>query len=262
MKKYFTDMMGRKVEINTPPQRIISTVPSQTELLYDLGVGQEVIAITKFCVHPPEWFKNKTRIGGTKQLHIEKIKSLQPDLIIANKEENTQAAIEILAKDFPVWISDIQTIEDALQMIQQIGVLVNKEKQAKLLLHTIKAGLAGLPSLPVPIRTAYFIWYRPWMSVGSDSFIHDILQKIGLKNVFDDKKRYPEIEETTLIESDPELVLLSSEPYPFKEKHAAEIQKILPMSKVLLVDGEMFSWYGSRLQYAVPYLKQLVESIS
>ena len=253
-----TDMMGRQVTVPVVPQRIISLVPSQTELLYDLGIGERVVGITKFCVHPEEWFRNKTRIGGTKTIHIERIYELRPDLIIANKEENEQSQIEALSQQYPVWVSDIQTLPDALRMIQEVGALVNEGAAAQQMASEIGDGIAAIQQAAVPKRVAYMIWYNPWMSVGHDTFVSHMIQTMGWHNVLESMNRYPEITIAQLKELQPELILLSSEPFPFKEKHIAEIQAELPEVDVQLVDGEMFSWYGSRLQKAVPYLQQLI----
>ena len=111
----FTDQTGRKITLDKPPHRIISLVPSQTELLYDLGLHNEVIGITKFCVHPQEWFQHKTRVGGTRQINIDIIHELRPDLIIANKEENVKEQVEELAGYYPVWISDVKHLEAAYE---------------------------------------------------------------------------------------------------------------------------------------------------
>ena len=251
-------MLGKEICISFPIKRIISLVPSQTELLYDLGLDEEVIGITKFCVHPEEWFRNKTRIGGTKQLNIEKIQSLKPDLIIANKEENEKEQIEILEKYFPVWTSDIKNVDDALRMIHSVGMLVNKEEDVERISQTIISRFGKLQKTALPKRVAYFIWYKPWMSVGGDTFINDIIERIGWENVLKDRLRYPEITLEELADYNPELILLSSEPFPFKEKHIAEVKKILPNAEVKLVDGEMFSWYGSRMMKAVDYFKELI----
>ena len=257
-RRSFTDMMGRTLEVNYPPRRIISLVPSQTELLYDLGLDEEVVGITKFCVHPESWFRNKTRVGGTKQVHIDRVRELRPDLIIANKEENLQSDIEALEKEFPVWISDIKTIEDGLRMIREVGALTDKEEQANSIARDIAAGFEMLQQAEEPKRVAYFIWRDPWMSVGRDTFISNMITTIGWKNVLADKERYPEItlEETAAYK--PELILLSSEPYPFKDKHIAEVKAAIPDAEVLLVDGEMFSWYGSRMMKALPYFSGLI----
>lgn len=254
MQRSFTDMTGRKIGIPYPPKRIVSLVPSQTELLRDLGLDAEVVGITKFCVHPESWFRTKTRIGGTKTVHLDRVRALQPDLIIANKEENTREQVEALAMDFPVWISDIQTVDEGLQMILDIGDITGTAAKAAELVTAISRGFGQLSGTTQPCNVAYFIWKDPWMCAGGDTFINDMISRMGLRNVLAGHMRYPEVSPQMLADADVDLVLLSSEPYPFKEKHIAEISKILPAAKILLVDGEMFSWYGSRMLKAVGYL--------
>jgi len=256
MQKSFIDGMGREVTINFPPKRIVSIVPSQTELLFDLGLDSEIIGLTKFCIHPIEKFAERTKVGGTKKLNIDLIKDLKPDLIIGNKEENTQSDVEELAEHFPVWMSDIFTLDDAMQTINDIGELVDRTPEAAYLNHLISAGFKDLKSLALQHRIdkklAYLIWRKPYMVAGKNTFIDDILLANGMTNVIQ-QERYPEVTLTQLVEQNPQLVLLSSEPYPFKEKHVEEIQEALPEAKIMLVDGEMFSWYGSRLVKAVQY---------
>lgn len=242
----------------------MSIVPSQTELLYDLGLESEVVGITKFCIHPDKWFREKTRIGGTKSLDLAKIKALNPDLIIANKEENEHSQIEELAKHFPVWISDIKTLQDALQMIAQIGEITDRKEKALCIAQQIQSSFAVLQLTPHqrPKRCAYFIWWNPVMSINSHTFIHDMIARCGWQNVFEQRQdsRYPEITDDELVAANPEIILLSSEPFPFAEKHMTHFQKLLPEAKVLLVDGEMFSWYGSRLLHSTAYLQSLIEA--
>lgn len=257
--KLFTDQLGRKVDIPFPPKRIVSLVPSQTELLHYLGLEEEVAGITKFCIHPDQWFRHKTRIGGTKQLHIDKIKALQPDLIITNKEENEQLQVETLMQHFPVWTSDIHTLEEACAMIEQVGAITGKATAALQLSQTIQLRFAALPRNMHPADTAYFIWRDPWMVAGGDTFIHHMLERCGLRNIFAQQPRYPSIELDAIKQV--KLVLLSSEPYPFKEQHIAYIKTKAPDAQVKLVDGEMFSWYGSRLLYAPDYFSQLLSSL-
>jgi ABC-type Fe3+-hydroxamate transport system substrate-binding protein len=260
MTRLFTDMTGREVAIPYPPQRIVSLVPSQTELLFDLGLDATVVGITKFCVHPEDWFRNKKRVGGTKTVHIDIVKSLRPDLIIANKEENTREQVEELAKLYPVWVSDIKTVDEGLEMIRQVGDIVGKTLEATRLAEEIKDGFGSLSTNVAPPKVAYYIWKTPWMAAGGDTFISDVISRIGWQNVLSESKRYPEISPAALAGTGADLVLLSSEPYPFKEKHIVEIKELLPDAKVLLVDGEMFSWYGSRMKYAIAYLRELVDS--
>jgi ABC-type Fe3+-hydroxamate transport system substrate-binding protein len=244
---------------NKTPQRIISLVPSQTELLYDLGLDTEVVGITKFCVHPDVWFRTKQRVGGTKQLHLDRIRQLSPDLIIANKEENVRDQVEAAARLAPVWMSDVKNLDDAIGMIRGIGDITCKSPQADVIVKNIVAGFRTLLPVATPLRTLYLIWRNPWMSVGADTFIHDMMARAGLQNVCADMNRYPELSEAMLLDCAPELVLLSSEPYPFSEKHIAGLQSLLPKARILLVDGELFSWYGSRLLHTPAYLKQVRE---
>jgi ABC-type Fe3+-hydroxamate transport system substrate-binding protein len=231
-------------------------------LLYYLGLDEEVIGITKFCVHPKHWFKTKTRVGGTKTINIEKIISLKPDLIIANKEENVKEQIEQLEKFARVYVSDVSNLDDAKNMIIEIGGLVNKEAKAKLLVTEIEEKFLQLNAINQnKIPAAYFIWRNPYMSVGRDTFIHDIMQRCGFKNIFKDQFRYPEVNIEQLKKLNCKILLLSSEPYPFKQKHIDELQPLLPNTKIILVDGEMFSWYGSRLLVAADYFMQLAQNI-
>jgi ABC-type Fe3+-hydroxamate transport system substrate-binding protein len=256
-----TDQCGRIVEITDSPKRIVSLVPSQTELLYDLGLRDEVVGITKFCIHPEEWFRTKTRVGGTKQVNIEQIRQLQPDLIIANKEENVKDQIDALAKEWPVWVSDVSNLAQARDMIRQIGEVTNTPAKASIISSAIKTAFESPISNNKLLRTAYLIWKDPWMTIGGDTFIHNMLEKAGLLNIYQSASRYPEISIEELRSMNCELLLLSSEPYPFTENHIAGLQEQLPDTKILLADGEMFSWYGSRLQQAPAYFQKLWQKI-
>lgn len=250
-----TDQMARKVQVPEVPQRIISLVPSQTELLYDLGLGERVVGITKFCVHPETWFKTKHRVGGTKKVDMDKVRALKPDLIIGNKEENERKDIQALEKEFPVWMSDVRSLHHAAHMIVHIGEMTGTGKKADLILRGIADAFAGLKPLDPPLTVAYLIWREPYMVAGHGTFVNDMLRRCGFTNVFGDRaERYPEIGPQELAAADPDIILLSSEPYPFQEKHIAEMNLICPGTPVKRVDGEMFSWYGSRLQQAPAYM--------
>ncbi|HEX5152407.1 MAG TPA: helical backbone metal receptor [Parafilimonas sp.] len=239
-------------------QRIISLVPSQTELLYDLGLDEEVIGITKFCVHPEKWFRTKTRIGGTKNINIEKILSLEPDLVIANKEENVKEQIEALQKSTKVYVSDVANLADAKNMILHVGGLVGRRLQAGSLVAAIESNFSKLETIRHDkIPAAYFIWRDPYMAAGGDTFINDMMNHCGFENIFRNQLRYPEIAIEEIKARGCKIILLSSEPFPFKQKHIDELQPLLPETKMLLVNGEMFSWYGSRLLYAPDYFRQL-----
>ncbi len=259
----FTDQLHRNIEIPAwPPRRIVSLVPSQTELLADLGLENEVVGITKFCVHPEKWFREKTRVGGTKTLNFEKIKSLHPDLIIGNKEENERAQIEELAAHFPVWMSDVVTLEDAYDMIGKVGALVGKSTESQHLIEKIRTQFALYPPPSTLCPVAYFIWRKPFMVAGKDTFIDEMLRVAGFQNVFSHKNRYPEISLDELAVAQPGVILLSSEPYPFSEKHFEPFREVCPHARIQLVDGEMFSWYGSRLVHSTAYFRKLRKTLN
>ena len=249
------DQLNRKVEIPFPPQRIISVVPSQTELLFYMGLTDQVVGITKFCVHPKEWFKGKTIVGGTKKFRFDIIDQLQPDLIIGNKEENYLDGISKLKEKYPVWMSDISSYEDAINMITSLGKIVEREPEAINLITAIEKNFSQLISRKL-IRVVYLIWRAPWMAAGNDSFIHSMLSKMSLVNGVEEL-RYPTLSDSQLIELDPELIMLSSEPYPFSTIHIEQLNRLLPKAKIILVDGEMFSWYGSRMLLAPQYFNSL-----
>lgn len=257
----FTDQLQNAIFLAEKPKRIISLVPSQTELLFDLGLENEVVGLTKFCIHPKEKVKTKTKIGGTKNFNFDIIDSLKPDLIIGNKEENYQEGIEKLAEKYPVWMSDIFTLEDALDMIRKIGELTGTSENAIEIAEKIESGFATLPQPEKQISAAYFIWKNPYMAASNQTFIDDMLQRCGFENVFAETERYPEIGRKMLQKSKPEVILLSSEPYPFQEKHFQEFQEICPTAQIKIVDGEMFSWYGSRLLKAPMYFQKLMRGI-
>ena len=245
-----TDQLNRTIEISDSCKRIVSLVPSQTELLVDLGLEDKIVGVTKFCIHPKGFKKHKTVIGGTKNFNFDKIRELNPDLIIGNKEENYKDGIEELAKDYPVWMSDIFTIEDAQDMITSVGEITNTQQKADEINEQIAVELKTLNSKKTTTKKAlYFIWKNPYMVAGSNNYINEMLLLNGYQNVCNssDYSRYPELTESEIINLAPEEILLSSEPFPFKEKHIKEMKQLAPDAVIKIVDGELYSWYGSRL---------------
>jgi len=257
----FTDQLGDSISLQHFPQRIISLVPSQTELLFYLGLHDRVVGVTKFCVHPQEWVNQKIKVGGTKQVNIEVVKELRPDLIIANKEENTKEDLDALKKDFPVWISDVNDIPGALDMIRIVGEMTGSSEKANTLIAELSVSFAQLVSSP-PVKTAYLIWRKPYMAAGSDTFINAMLTWGGFENVFAHLPRYPLVTIQQLIEANCDVILLSSEPFPFAQKHVDELHPLLRDTRMLLVDGEMFSWYGNRLLLAPAYIRSIRNAIT
>lgn len=257
----FYDQMNKAVHVQQTPKRIISLVPSQTELLFDLGLNERVVGVTKFCIHPADKVKCIAKIGGTKQLNIEAIHSLQPDLIIANKEENEQSQVEELMKHYPVWISDIHNLPTALDMITKVGEITGAEGIANRIVEGVSRRFKSVqPAQPKP-RVMYLIWRKPYMAAGSDTFINSMLQLCGFENIIN-ADRYPELTAEEIITAKPDVLLLSSEPYPFGQKHIDEFKRILPGAKIELVDGELFSWYGSRLLHSPGYFNKLIDKLT
>lgn len=257
------DQLGRSVTTPRWPQRIISLVPSQTELLFDLGLENEIVGRTKFCLHPADKTAQIPSVGGTKQFRFDLIDRLQPDLIIGNKEENYQEGIERLTMSYPVWMSDVKNLAEALAMIRCVGELVGRAGRAETLATAIAAKFAQLPTLSRPLRVGYFIWQKPYMVVGQPTFIHDMLSRCGFVNAFavEGDGRYPELTSMQIHTAHLDAILLSSEPFPFAEKHRQQFLAEFGVP-VHLVNGEMFSWYGSRLLLAADYLRDLVAMLS
>lgn len=256
------------------PARVVSLVPSITELLFDLGLTEdEVVGRTRFCIHPEGRVKSVPSVGGTKDFKIQRIVMHDPDIILANVDENRQDDIELLESVFPkgrVFVTHPNTFDDAIQMVRDIGALFNAEERANTLadeMCTLRRSLAGRD----PVRVLYMIWMKPFMTAAPGTFIHDMLKQAGKVNAIDEawiagksfdsegKARYPELTPEEIVALKPEQILLSSEPYPFKEKHKRFLHRQL--SKVdkeftetldiKLVDGEHYSWYGSRMLQAL-----------
>jgi ABC-type Fe3+-hydroxamate transport system substrate-binding protein len=270
MKRSFTDQIGHITTIESPPQRIVSLVPSQTELLAYLGLDKEVAGITKFCIHPDSWFRIKTRVGGTKNVDFAKIEAINPDLIICNKEENKESGVKQLMEKYPVWTSDIHNLDDALSMISSIGEITCRSDMAQKLILEIRRGFEKFNELKRgPKRVLYLIWKKPYMAAGKDTFIDSMLTCCNFINVCKSPKlingakgmgRYPELTAEEINGLNPQYILLSSEPYPFREKHLAEFKVYFPGILPVLVDGEYYSWYGSRLLEAPQYFKKVIEN--
>ena len=254
------DQLNRNVQLNKIPERIVSLVPSQTELLVDLGLENSIVGVTKFCVHPKHLKMSKKIVGGTKQINIEKLKALRPDIILCNKEENTKTMIKSLEEVAPVHISDIYNLKDGFELIEMYGAIFNVESNATCIITDIKnrrgAFKNSIRTFP-RLTVAYFIWKNPWMVAASNTFIDVMINEAGFQNVFKDEERYPEIDLTHSKLKEADIIFLSSEPFPFKEVHILELQLQFPEKTIKIVDGELFSWYGSRLQKSYTYFETL-----
>ncbi|MCX7652388.1 MAG: helical backbone metal receptor [Bacteroidia bacterium] len=255
-----TDSLGRQIEIPVEPHRIVSLCPSQTETLFALGLAGRIVGRTRYCIHPAEEVKAVAVVGGTKKVDVSAVRFLSPDLIIAEKEENTRQDVEALSALAPVYVTNVESYGDALESIVQLGDITDTRRRALEIVEGIKAAFSQLPQAARPIRVLYLIWRKPFMAAGRMTYIGSLIEKLGWVNLAVELPgRYPVIERPELLT--PDVVLLSDEPYPFKEKHVPEIQKMWPQAEIRLVRGDYFSWYGVRMIEAAEYLHRLVVSI-
>ena len=256
----YIDQLKREIQLNKIPKRIISLVPSQTELLVDLGLESSIVGVTKFCVHPKHLRMSKAVVGGTKQINIAKIEALRPDIILCNKEENTKEIIESLKEIAAIHVSDIYNLEDCFELINMYGEIFNIKRTTSTLVSNIQLEREAFQlqfQNRDKLKVAYFIWKKPWMVAASDNFIDVMITEAGFVNVYKEEKRYPEIDLNNPKLKEADLIFLSSEPFPFKEEHVLELQSKFPEKTIKIVDGELFSWYGSRLLKSYTYFKTL-----
>ena len=261
-KLQITDQLGYQLSLPKVPERIISLVPSITYLLYVLGLEEQIVGITRFCKLPPHFLKEKVRVGGTKDVKFDRIASLQPDIILVNKEENTKEMVSELRKIAPVYVSEVSNMEDNNRLISDFGTIFNRQEAAQKLIADIQSGIDGRYFAGNILKKAvYFIWKEPWMTVGGDTFINHMMQLAGFENVFSGQKRYPQVDLKALRDLKPEVILLSSEPYPFKEKEQAFLQEQFPDACILLVEGEAFTWFGAYPAKAFSYFNSLQKQL-
>ena len=245
------------------PRRIVSLVPSLTEALADLGLDDETVGLTRFCVHPDGWKRRKAVVGGTKTVDVARVLALAPDLVVANREENDRAPVEaIAAAGVPVWLSDIATVADTVAALRELGRITGRDAEGKRLAAEVEAAFAAPEAPRETVRAVYLIWRDPWMTVGADTIISDVMARGGLDNAFGDRLRYPAVTVDEIAAAAPAVVLLSSEPYPFADKHIAEVQALAPGAAVALVDGEAFSWYGPRLARAPAAMARVLRGLA
>jgi ABC-type Fe3+-hydroxamate transport system substrate-binding protein len=250
-----TDDLGRTVQYAFPPKRIVSLCPSQTETLWALGAP--LVGRTKFCIHPPELPAAVPEVGGTKQLRLPDLLALNPDLVIAEQEEQTPELVhELEQHGLPVFVTKVESVTEGIQGIRTLGRITGCETPAEHWATRIEHAWQQWAPPTRPLRIAYLIWRNPWMAVGGRTFIHDVLQRLGWHNVYaTHEARYPVTDLAELAHLNPDAVLLSSEPYPFTEAHVPALRAAVPGAVVLPVNGEAFSWYGVRMLPALAELQ-------
>lgn len=259
--KELIDGMERKVQFSNPPRRIISLCPSITETLFELGLDECVVGRTSYCIHPEDKVKDTKIIGGTKQVDVNLIRELRPDIIVTDKEETPKELAETLMKEFPLFIFDVQKYNHALSMIEVLGELTNRVEKAKDMVSNIEEEFAFLPGVDNN-RVAYLIWRKPYMAAGQSTFINSMLDRCGFKNtLLHREERYPAVTVEELRGLNLDYLLLSSEPFPFSEEHKDELKAELPNVNIVFVDGQSFSWYGAKMKKAGRYFRSMIETI-
>ena len=253
------DARGTRHTLESPATRIVSIVPSATETLYELGLGDRIVGVTQFCVHPQPWVKTISKVGGTKNVDIQRVLNLKPDLVVGNCEENTKEIFEALEPHVPIWAPLPKTIPEAIEDMGHMGLLTGTTEIAERFQDEAKRAWAKAKANAQSFTYAYFIWRNPWMSISNDTFIARMLEAVGGINVFGDHEdRFPEIDMTGQIHDAPDVVFLSSEPFPFKEQHAAELCQMtgIALDTVRFINGEYASWHGYRMIEGLQYLAE------
>lgn len=239
---------------------IVSLVPSWTETIFYLGMGGALIGRTSFCIHPKE-AASIPKVGGTKNIHLDKICAMNPDIVIANKEENVKEQIDYLReRGIYVWVSDVDSYRSALSSIMELGTHIGADDEAHRLTIDIQQKIENVTNNRPPLRCCYLIWKNPYMTIGGDTYIDSILALMGYTNVFNSVRRYPKVSVEQIVEMQTDCILLSSEPYPFKTEDAQNLQRFSGIPAVC-VDGEVFSWYGSKMLDIPDYASSLEKAI-
>lgn len=259
----FTDALGRPFQVSSPPQRIVSLVPSLTEALFAFGLGQRVAGVTRYCVEPADGVAGKPKIGGTKNVDIAAVKALEADLVLANVEENTREDVERLeAAGLRVFLTYARTVAEAITELRTIAAIAGAEAEARPIVdeaeHELTRADAAARSRAA-VRTFCPIWRNPWMTIGPQTYIHDVLRVCGAANVYGDvPDRYPLVDLSEVAARRPEIVLLPDEPYRFAEKHVPEVIEKLGDVRIHLVDGKMLCWYGPRIAESLRRLQAVI----
>ncbi len=256
----FVDAVGKSHPVAGADARIISLVPSITELLFALGLKNNVVGRTGFCVHPKQALRTVPKLGGTKDVDIDALFALEPTHVIVNIDENERPLYETLLGKVPhVVVTHPNAPEDNLELYRLLGGIFAREAEATRLCAEFDEALRALKATSDTCarqRVLYLIWREPWMTVSEDTYIAKTLRLVGWECVVTGvPARYPEISEPDIVAARPDLVLLSTEPYPFRAKHAAELERLCPNARVSLIDGEMISWYGNRAIKGLAYLR-------
>ncbi len=262
-----SDALERPIVLERPPRRIISLVPSITEALFAFGLGDRIVGLTRFCVEPREAAAGKTKVGGTKNPDLARIMALEPDLVVANAEENRRQDIERLAAaGIAVFVTYPRTVRQAIGMMRDLAQLTGAEDAAQPLIGAAEAELAraaGANRARGALRVFCPIW-RPWMTIGPDTYMHDFIAACGGANVFaGSDERYPATDLDEVARLAPDVILLPDEPYRFSARHVPEIKtyREIPAvrdDRIYLVEGKHLCWYGPRIAASLRFIQSIL----
>jgi len=265
----YTDGLYREVEVKRTPKRIVSLVPSITETLFTFGANDNLSAVTSFCIEPAAALKSKSIVGGTKTVDIDAVKEIDPDLILANAEENREEDIRQLVRSgYKVFVTFPRTVAAAIVMMRQIAEMTGTIDRAEPILQEAEDTLNEISTVSHTRRRPRVfcpIWRRPWMSVGADTYIHDFVTVAGGRNLFADRHdRYPRVELDEVAQRIPEVILLPNEPYNFREEHKEDFadRTHVPAvrdKRIHIVDGKTLCWYGPRLTKGLRSINALIQ---
>ncbi len=259
------DARGKTFDTQSAPRRIVSLVPSHTETLFAFGAGDRVVGVTDYCIYPQDGVAAKTKIGGTKNPRVVDILALQPDLVIANVEENRKPDVEALeARGVPVFVTFARTVRAALAELRALAQLVHADN-ADTIIEPIESLLTHYQLPSSRPRVFIPIWRDPWMTANGETYIGDLIETCGGINIFRDRARqyrrpepdrdtrYPRVTLNEVAAAKPDVILLPDEPYRFTEQDAAELRGLVD-ARIHLVDGTLVSWYGVRMGRALETL--------
>jgi len=263
------DALGRPFAVGRAPERIVSLVPSLSEALFAFGLSERIAGVTRFCVEPREGVAGKAKVGGTKTLDVAAVEAVRPDLIIASAEENRPEDVRrLIDGGWPVFVTLPTTVRGAIDLLEQLALLTDSTEAARPIIQAAEEALAAARAVNAgrqPLRVFCPIWRNPYMTIGPDTYMHDVIAVCGGCNIFEGRReRYPRVELAEIATLDPEVVLLPSEPYRFRRTHLADFEAFSEVAAVrrgniMLVDGRMLSWYGPRIGRSLRELSALLE---
>ena len=251
------DAFGQPFALAAPARRIVSLIPSVTEILFSLEAGDRVAGVTKFCSEPADGVKTKAKVGGPKNPRRDIILGLATDLVVASVEENHRADVEALrAAGVPVFVTFPRTVREGIQLIRDLGVLAGNPERAEFIATSCEEAVAAVERVnggQARVRVFCPIWRRPYMTINADTYVDSVLRTCGGENIFRDRpERYPTVSLTEVAALRPDIVLLPDEPFPFGRNHLEDFRGLPDVPAICtghlrFVDGKILSWYGPRI---------------